>query len=227
MDGIISDGTRDMKALQRIAKHVPLALVRNAVPFAGPPTSDGPLRPSAIWVARLAYPKDPLMAVSVWERVVSRLPDAVLTICGSGPLEGALRARVSESPACRNVEVAGFVADIEPLVKSASIFLLISKIEGGTSMATLEAMGQGLVPVITDVGDSVLLKAKQCGVVVDSYAPDPIADSVVNLLSDPERYAHLRANALAFARGRTVDDFVEETVDFYNRVTDHARVEVA
>jgi glycosyltransferase involved in cell wall biosynthesis len=227
MDGIITDGNRDLPALRRIAKHVPFAVVRNAVPTLGPPKSDGRLAPSAIWVARLAHPKDPLMAVSAWERVVARTPEATLTICGSGPLGDALKARVQRSPARSNIEIAGFVPDTSAFVKRASIFLLISKVEGGTTMATLEAMSEGLVPVITDVGESELLTSNKCGVVVESYDPDSIADSVVGLVSDPERYSLLRANALRFARERTIDDFVDETFDFYRRVQDHASVRVA
>jgi glycosyltransferase involved in cell wall biosynthesis len=227
MDGIITDGNRDLPVLRNIAKRVPFAVVRNAVPTLGPPKSGGRLGPSAIWVARLAHPKDPLMAVSAWERVVTRTPEAMLTICGSGPLAEALQARVSQSPARSNIEIAGFVPDTSSLVKRASIFLLISKVEGGTTMATLEAMSQGLVPVITDVGDSDLLTSNECGVVVGSYDPDSIADSVVGLMSDPERYSLLRANALRFARERTTDDFVDETFEFYGRVQDRARVQVA
>jgi glycosyltransferase involved in cell wall biosynthesis len=227
MDGIITDGTRDSEALRKIARNVPFEVVRNAVPVSGPPATDGGLRPSAIWVARLASPKDPLMAVAAWEKVVARMPEAMLTICGTGPLDQALRARVAQSPARSNIEVAGFVPDMAPLVKRSSIFLLVSKVEGGTSMATLEAMTQGLVPVITDVGDAYLLPEKQCGVLVESYDPDSIADSVVALMSDPERFSVLRTNALAFSRDRTVDDFVDETRNFYGRVLDLAHVQVA
>ncbi len=227
MDGIITDGNRDLAALRRIAKHVPFAVVRNAVPAVGAPASDGRLSPRAIWVARLAHPKDPLMAVTAWEKVVARIPEASLTICGTGPLGQALQARVAQSAARSNIEIAGFVPDISALLERTSIFLLISKVEGGTTMATLEAMSQGLVPVITDVGDSDLLTANECGVVVRSYDADSIADSVVRLLSDPDRYDLLRQNALRFARDRTVDDFVEETFAFYGQVQDLSRVRVA
>ncbi|MFZ0668178.1 MAG: glycosyltransferase family 4 protein [Acidimicrobiales bacterium] len=222
MDGIISVGTRDMKALHGIAKEVPLALVRNAVPAATDPITDGELRPSAIWVARLASPKDPLMAVAAWEKVVEQVPEATLTICGTGPLAEQLRAQVAVSAARNNIEVAGFVPDVTPVIKRSSAFLLVSKVEGGITMATLEAMGQGLVPVVTDAGDSRLLAEQNCGIVVDSYDPDSIAESLVALFSDPDRYAKLRSNALAFVSGRTVDDFVEETIDFYRLIADRA-----
>jgi glycosyltransferase involved in cell wall biosynthesis len=224
MDGIISDGTRDLPAIRLISKKVPVAVVRNAVPFSGPPLSDGPLTPCALWVARLAEPKDPLMAVTAWEKVVTKMPGAMLTMCGTGPLERALRERVSRSPAAANIVVAGFVPDKEALLRAARVFLLVSKLEGGTTMATLEAMGQGLVPVITDVGDAYVLDENQSGVVVQSYDPGSIADAVVKVLSDPERFELLRRNAISVARGRSTADFVEETLDFYRRVEQHSDV---
>jgi len=222
MDGIISDGARDLKAIANLARNVPLALVRNTVPVSGPPLTDGRLRPKAIWVARMAAPKDPMLAVAAWERVAESISATQLTFCGTGPLEKDLRSRVEKSPAFSSMFVAGFVADTKPLIADSSIFLLVSRIEGGTSMATLEAMAQGLVPVVTDVGDADLLVQNESGVVVDSD-PDSIAEGVIRLLSDPERYARLRENAMAFVRDRTVDHFIDETLEFYHRVMNQSR----
>jgi glycosyltransferase involved in cell wall biosynthesis len=217
MDGIISVGARDLRAIARLAKNVPVALVRNTVPASGPPLTDGALRPNAVWVARLAPPKDPMLAVAAWERVAEQIPGAHLTFCGTGPLEEELRSRVERSEAYSNMFVAGFVADTKPVIADASIFLLVSKIEGGISLATLEAMAQGLVPVVTDAGDAQLLVDNECGVVVDAD-PDSIAEGVIHLLSDPLKYEYLRQRAISFVRDRTVDDFVDETLHFYNRV---------
>lgn len=227
MDGIITVGTRDMPVLKKIAGRVPLTLVRNAVPNSGPPVSDGPPRPSALWVARLADPKDPLGAVRAWEVVASRFPEATLTICGTGPLEPDLRDLVARSDAKRNIHIAGFVPDVTPLARQASVFLLVSKVEGGISMATLEAMSAGLVPVLTDAGDSDLLREFECGTVARSSDPVAIADAVTELLGDPDRFKAIRENALAFAReSRSVDDMVDETISFYERVVSTARVQV-
>lgn len=222
MNGIISDGTRDMGAIHGIAKEVPLKLVRNAFPAAEYPSTDGQLRTAAIWVARLASPKDPLMAVAAWEKVIQKLPDATLTICGTGPLETALRARVAASPARDNIEVAGFVQDLSPIVKRSSVFLLVSRTEGGITMATLESMGEGLVPVVTDAGDAPLLAEQGAGIVVHDYDSGSIAKAILSVFSDPDLYTELRSGALSFANGRTVDDFVDETVDFYDLMLERA-----
>ena len=58
-----------MPAIRRIPKHVPLAVVSNAVAVLGAhrcPTAR--CTPSALWVARLAEPKEPLTAVAAWEK---------------------------------------------------------------------------------------------------------------------------------------------------------------
>ena len=108
-------------------------------------------------------------------------------MCGTGPLEQALRERVSVSPAGSNIEIAGIrTRHASPLLRRSSIFLLVSKVEGGTTMATLEAMGQrarsghhrrrGRRP-----------SSRKTNAVSSSrsYDPESIAHAVVSVLSDP------------------------------------------
>ncbi|MHB8318008.1 MAG: glycosyltransferase family 4 protein [Acidimicrobiales bacterium] len=225
MDGIISVGIRDMPLLQRIAPEVPLSHIPNAVPTPDPPVSTGAVRPRAIWVARMAHPKDPLLACRAWERVIEHLPDAHLTLCGEGPLEGRVRKWLTASQIGSSIDYPGFVPDLRPLQAQASIFLLASKVEGGLTMATLEAMAQGLVPVVTDAGDSVFLRDNECGVFVSEYSPKGIANAIRDLIADPDRYYRLRNNALEYTRRERVpNDLVEETLDFYRRVLEMSGV---
>lgn len=219
MQGVISVGTRDMAMISRLAPKVPLALVRNAVPIDEPPVAPSPPRPAALWVARMAHPKDPLAAASAWTRVLQRRPEATLTMCGTGPLEPALHRQVAADRIGHRLATPGAVADLRPLHSTSSVFLLASSAEGGISMATLEAMAHGLVPVVSDVGDAQLLDDHECGVRVTRAGPAPIADAVLELFDDPERMSRLRRNAEAFARARwTVDDMVRATLAFYRRV---------
>ena len=91
--GIISVGARDMPMLRRLAPGVPVELVRNAVPVTDPPPDlAGPPPEVAVWVARMAHPKDPLQAVEAWEHVVADRPAAKLIMVGTGPLADTLRA---------------------------------------------------------------------------------------------------------------------------------------
>lgn len=216
VDGIITVGLRDMPALRKMAPRVPIRWVRNAVPASPRPASTGPLTPRALWVARLQHPKDPILAVAMWEVVVRSVPDAILTFAGTGPLEHKLRARVARSPARRNIEVLGYVDDLHALRARSSLFVLPTRIEGGLTMATLEAMTDGLVPIVSDAGDARALDEMRAGVCVRAPGPAPFACEVVSILTDPARFETLRANAMRYARDeRTPAHFVSETLSFY------------
>jgi phosphatidylinositol alpha-1,6-mannosyltransferase len=169
----------------------------------------------------MAHPKDPLQAVQAWERVVAEVPEARLVMCGGGPLSERVRARVAGSPACHAIDHRGQVPDLAEVLAESSIFLLTSKVEGGSTMATLEAMAAGLVPVISDVGDSSLYLHADCGAVVARNAPRAVASAVVRLLRDPEELAAMGERAAAFARSWTVDQMATATERFFDRVLHH------
>lgn len=219
MDGIISDGIRDMPLLQQIAPKVPLTHIANAVPAKGEPVSVESLSPRILWVARMAHPKDPLLACKAFKELHAVRPDAHFTLCGTGPLERDLREWIEKSNLGSSIEYPGFVPDLDIVYASSSIFLLVTKIEGGLTMATLEAMTKGLVPVVTDAGDAEFLEEADCGVFVRDYSATGIAEAMLELLANPDKYSHLRSNALSYSRlERTPDDLVSETIDFYECV---------
>lgn len=216
LDGILSVGARDMPLLRKLAPKVPIRLVRNAVPCLGPPRSPETPMPVALWVARMRHPKDPLQAVAAWETVIRSRPDARLIMCGEGPLLKPLRERVARSSARDRIEVLGRVPDLAVHQARASIYLLATDVEGGNTMATLEAMTNGLVPVMNDAGDAFLLEHAGAGVVVPRRSPRALGHAVLGLLNDSTRLLTMRQRALAFTRENwTVEKFVDSTAEFY------------
>lgn len=199
VDAIITVGTRDLPMLAKLAPGVPVHLVRNAVPAAETPASPVTPVPAALWVARMQHPKDPVMAVKAWERVVAAHPDARLQLAGTGPLEAELRARIATSPARHGIRYEGFLPDLRQAYGEASVFLLTSHVEGGTTMATLEAMTEGLVPVVTDAGDAWALPHHGAGVMTHRSA-GAVAGALIDLFHDPGRLAELRLGALRYSR---------------------------
>ena len=189
---------------------------RSAAGFGGPARRGG-------GVGRgMAHPKDPLQVVEAWEHVVADRPRAKLIMVGTGPLADALRTRIDASPAKASIDYRGRVPSVQDTLAEGSVYLLATQVEGGTTMATLEAMTAGLVPVMSDAGDAFLLTHSDCGLVVARNAPRALAAAVVELLDDPERLQAMRHRAVEFTRAWTVDDMVGGTEAVYRAVLDRS-----
>lgn len=216
LDGIISVGARDVPLLRKLAPRTPIRLIRNAVPWKGEPLSPEVPGPHALWVARMRRPKDPLQVVAAWERVTKVVSEAQLTMCGDGPLAERLKARIARSPARRNIAYYGEVPSLAEHQRQATLFVLATDVEGGITMATLEAMTQGLVSIVSDAGDAWLHEVLGTGVVVPTRSPDVMAEATTALLQDPKRVGVMRKRAIEYARTSwTIDDMFRSTADFY------------
>jgi glycosyltransferase involved in cell wall biosynthesis len=109
---------------------------------------------------------------------------------------------VAERGLERTVEIAGQRADVEAYAARARVFLLTSRSEG-LSIAMVEAMAAGAVPVVADVGD--LGDLVEDGVTGYLLHPDDHAGfvrTVARLLAEPERWEALARAARHAARER-------------------------
>lgn len=195
LDAVISDGVRDIALLRRLARGVPVHYIRNTMPSRADPRSPETPVKHAVFVARMAHPKDPLLAVHSWKHVAVRHPDARLTLVGSGPLLDEVRAAAAASPVADLIDVPGFVDDIGAVHASASIFVLTTRVEGGNTMATLEAMSDGLVPVVSDAGDAFCYELARCGRVLPDD-PEGVAAVIADLFDQPQELAAMRGRAI-------------------------------
>ena len=89
----------------------------------------------------------------------------------------------------------GYRSDIEPILKSADIFILPSLIEG-TSIAILEAMAAGVPVIATDVGGNPeIIQNARTGLLVPPEDPEAIAEAVMRLLRNTDLAASIRKEA--------------------------------
>ena len=116
---------------------------------------DEPLR--VIYAGRLDQPQKRVLDLPKILRAAAREKVQIhLTIAGSGPAERQLRADFSALDAGHTVEFLGTVENgaMAKIFASQAVFLLASAFEG-LSLSLVEAMGQGCVPVITDVRSGI------------------------------------------------------------------------
>jgi glycosyltransferase involved in cell wall biosynthesis len=137
--------------------------------------------------------------VELSRQLVSRGVNFEVTFVGNGPdmsktqeaLEGVKEARFLG-------EVAN--AEVPALLRSHDIFVLLSDYEG-LPLSLLEAMGQGVVPVISDLQSGIReAVTDRVGIRVPVGDVPAAADAIISLVRSPQRLAELSASASESAR---------------------------
>ncbi|MET9902708.1 glycosyltransferase [Streptomyces sp. NPDC006446] len=150
---------------------------------AGIPLLEGvdPAAPLVVCVGRLCRQKGQDVLLEAWPSVLRRVPGARLVLVGDGPDAARLRAG-----APGDVLFAGAAADAVPWYQSADLVVLPSRWEG-MALAPLEAMACGRPVVMTDVDGAreSLPRDHDARCLVPSRDPEPLADAIGALLSDP------------------------------------------
>jgi glycosyltransferase involved in cell wall biosynthesis len=98
----------------------------------------------------------------------------------AGRLEPALKDLCADCLNRADVEVLGFVRDVEPLYESADIFVLPS-FEEGDPLVTYEAAAHGLPIVASPIGSGRIGEATGCVINVDPSDPRTIATALQQL----------------------------------------------
>jgi glycosyltransferase involved in cell wall biosynthesis len=96
---------------------------------------------------------DPLTLIRAIPAVAARVPDVRFTLAGTGSLEGRVRTLTSELGVEGRIDFTGVVPnrEVAGLMAASSVYVSASTADG-TSIALLEAIAAGLVPVVTDIG---------------------------------------------------------------------------
>lgn len=129
-------------------------------------------------------------------------PSLRVAVAGDGPLADELLQLVKRLKLEDAVELCGFREEVDTLYRSARIFTLTSAYEG-LSVALLEAMASGAVPVVYDVGElGTVVRDGETGRVVPFGDVERLAEVLSDLLGDPEQRAALAEAAVWEARRR-------------------------
>jgi len=125
-----------------------------------------------------------------------------LTIAGKGPDQAWLEERFRECGLSSHVAFLGAVPydHIRPVLDEHDIFLLPSAYEG-LPLSLLDAMGAGLVPVVSDLSSGIreVVDAGN-GVLVPPDSADGYADAIASLHNDRNRLGAMSARARVAVR---------------------------
>lgn len=121
------------------------------------PEQLAPLRgnKAVVYTGRIVQGKNLDLLLDVWREVIADIPNATLTLVGSGThgddLEDELRRAIHESSELsRSVSLTGWVVDVSPYLNASDVYVFPSDSEG-MSNALLEACSHGLVVVASDI----------------------------------------------------------------------------
>lgn len=149
-----------------------------------------------VYWGRLQSEKNLEQAIEVFAAVHRMLPNARFDIIG--PDRGALRglkAKVDELNLGDAISFPGALAQEELLARARSYsFYLQTSLFEGMAMSVIEAMGLGLVPVVTPVGEiPSYCHDGYSGIHVST--PEVTAKRIVSLIADPVSWQELSGRA--------------------------------
>jgi glycosyltransferase involved in cell wall biosynthesis len=199
--------TANTSGVQEVLRRSPvpfrrLELLSNPLPQAGhhgdlPPLVDRSREFLA--VCRLV----PQKGVDLLLAAFARMPETIrrqwtVRLVGDGPERAALEHQARELEIAHRVIFEGFQTNPTPYYLRAPIFVLPSRFEGMPN-ALLEAMGFGLVPIVTNAspGPLELVEDGVTGLVVTAGQPESLAMAMARLASDPALQDRCSAAAIA------------------------------
>ncbi|MBK9148144.1 MAG: glycosyltransferase family 4 protein [Flavobacteriales bacterium] len=173
--------------------------------------------PHFLFVGRFVDKKAPHLALSAFERLVERVPEAKLTMVGQGPLWESCAQRVRSSPLAGRVELPGILSpdEVASLLRGARAFVLhsVRALNGdceGTPVAVLEAMASGIPVVATrhaGIGDVVV--HEEHGLLCDEHDVEAMAMNLERVARDPQLAGELgRAGRAKAEREHRVEDSI-------------------
>lgn len=176
------------------------------IPICGAPSEvpTTPRQPHArriTFVGGLHYPPNAQgilwFATHVFPQVLARVPDAVLTVIGKSP--PAALYKLGIPPA--NLDVAGFVADLDEYLQETAVFVVPLQAGGGMRVKILDAWTWGMPIVSTTVGAEGTENCPGENILIEDV-PDQFARSTIQLLQEPTRRERLASAGRAWVEQR-------------------------
>lgn len=137
-----------------------------------------------VFVGRLTECKRPDRFLSIVAGITERVPRVTAVIIGDGPDKEDILSQSQELGIGDKITCVGKVEDVHDLLARSKVYVLTSRWEG-LSIAMIEAMANGAVPVVSDVGD---LRDLVChganGFIVAQDEIDTFCDIIAHLLSN-------------------------------------------
>jgi glycosyltransferase involved in cell wall biosynthesis len=161
-----------------------------------------PDRPLLLYVGRVAHEKNIEFLLHSFVVLRRSRPDALLAIAGEGPARAHLEHLAVQLGIAPQIHFIGYLdreRGLADCYASADVFVFASRTET-QGLVLLEALAQGRPVVSTAVLGTASILQPGCGARVAPEKPDVFAQTVVDILDDPQRAAKLSAQAREYAQ---------------------------
>ncbi len=193
---------------------VEASTIRDAAVAPLPPAFAG--RPVVLFAGRLADEKNPLVMIDALAAAFESC-EAVALLCGKGPLQSTLAARIETLGLRDRIVLAGHRTDVFGLLKQASLCLAISRYEGSPNVV-LEAMAAGCPLVVSDIPAYTELLNGESALIVEQNNVRATARAILEVLAHPDA-AKFRAERARLRIATFTAENVAKTLDaLYNRL---------
>jgi len=172
-----------------------------------------------LFLGALSPYKGPDILVKAMQKVIKKIPNVELVLCGEGGLKTKLKELSNKLNLNEYLRFAGFIDEkLKPLYyKSADIFVLPSTMKTECyPLAILEAMACGLPIVTSDIGGiSDAVKNGKNGLLVPPKNSEALADAIIYLLEGEDVRERMGKNGKEKVKNYSWERITEMTEEVY------------
>jgi len=169
-------------------------------------------KPIFLFVGRLDLPKDPILLLDSFYVIKKIYKNSQLLIIGNGILRSKIIERINLLSIGHDVVLLGELSHdkVAEIMNISDVLLSTSRFEG-MSRVILESLACGLPVVATDVGESYLVvKNRKSGRLVSSWVPEEIAESAIDVISNPPSPKSCMSIVKKYTEKRVISQFFKE-----------------
>ena len=171
-------------------------------------------------VGELLPNKNQTMIISAMREIVKQYADAKLLLAGNGPKKVNLEALIKNYHLENNVEMLGYVTNLQEYQKIADVCVTCSKREG-LPLNVVEAMlAETPVVATKNRGHRELLRDGETGFLIDIDDDIILGKRVLELLTDKKTYERIQLNAKNYAKAYTFDYVKQELMKVYGLINE-------
>ncbi len=177
-------------------------------------------RPLLLYVGRVAHEKNIEFLLHSFVALRRSRPDAMLAIAGEGPARAQLESLAVELGIAPHMHFIGYLdreRGLADCYASADVFVFASRTET-QGLVLLEALAQGRPVVSTAVLGTASILQPNCGARVSPENSETFAQTVLDVLDDPQRAAKLSAQARVYAQSWASANMAWRLAELYKEI---------